>query len=585
MEENKKEEGKQKIYIVIKPKREKNKQEAEEARKFLPQLFQQVPLPQALQPKEEEKKEESIFEEKIEPIPMQDLFDKKMEDVKEEELEEEELRKVSMRYPLITLNNKVFASANIIWNPETRELNYILEEPKLTGEQIELLKKIEGFIKEKINVDFTKLRKSDAINYLTRLFSEALDYFNIKKIRDKSIFEIFQYYLFRDFIGMERIEPLMHDPYIEDISCDGVGIPIYVYHKDPRIGSIKTNIVFENREVLNRFVIKLGERCGKVLSLASPLLDGTLPDGSRVQATLESDIARRGSNFTIRKFSEKPLTPIHLLKFGTCDIATLSYLWFLIEHGCSALIAGGTASGKTTLLNVLCSFIKPQLKVVSIEDTAELQLYHPHWVPQVARVSIAKEEREIDLYELLREALRQRPDYIIVGEVRGREAYVLFQQMALGHAGLATIHAESFQKLIDRLTTPPISLPASLIQNLDMVIFIARVRLREKYVRRIISITEITGYDRERNEPKGNDVIRWDPMQDKFIARESYLLAKISKRTGIKIEDIKKDLKDRAKFLYFLAKKGVESYEEMVRAINLFYTARETIMERIEAMI
>lgn len=581
MSEDKKEGEKQKIYIVIKPKIKeelKKKMIPTQSAKFLPQIF-------GTSEEEKEKKEESVFEEKIEPINIEGIFDRKIEEVKEEELEEEELRKISMKYPLITLNDKVFASANIFWNPETRELNYVVEEPRLTQEQYDLLKKIENFIKEKINVDFTKLRKSDAINYLNRLFLESLDYFNVRKLRDENLFEVFQYYLFRDFIGMERIEPLMHDPYIEDISCDGANIPIFVYHKDPRIGSIKTNIIFENREILNRFVIKLGERCGKVLSLASPLLDGTLPDGSRVQATLESDVARRGSNFTIRKFSEKPLTPIQLLKFGTCDIATLAYLWFLIEHGCSALIAGGTASGKTTLLNVLCSFIKPQLKVVSIEDTAELQLYHPHWVPQVARVSIAKEEREIDLYELLREALRQRPDYIIVGEVRGKEAYVLFQQMALGHAGLATIHAESFQKLIDRLTTPPISLPASLIQNLDMVIFIARVRLKNKYVRRIISVTEIIGYDREKNEPKGNEVIKWDPSRDIFVAHDSYLLAKISKRTGIKVEEIKKDLKERAKFLYFLANKGIEDYEKMVKAINLFYTARDTIMERIENMI
>ncbi len=574
--------GKQKVYIVIKPKKIV-KREQEIHREKLEKILEVATRETEGEDKPKEEVMPSTIIEIVKPIEIS-TKDKSIEEVKEESLEEEEMKKISMSYPLITIDNKVFASAHIFWDPNAHELVYFVKEPSISEDNKKLLKRVETFIQEKINVDFSKLRKSDAINYLTKLFDEALEYFK-KGRMDKNLKDILKYYIFRDFIGMERIEPLLKDPYIEDISCDGVGIPIYVYHKDPRIGSIKTNILFETREILNSFVMRLAERCGKIISIASPLLDGSLPDGSRVQATLESDIARRGSNFTIRKFSEKPLTPIDLLRFGTCDINTLSYLWFAIEHGSSILISGGTASGKTTLLNVLSLFIKPQMKIVSIEDTAELQLYHPHWVPHVARVSIAKEEREIDLYELLRESLRQRPDYIIVGEVRGKEAYVLFQQIALGHAGLATIHAESFSKLVDRLTTPPISLPPTLIQNLDLVIFVGRVRMKEKYARRIISIAEVIGFDKETNTPKINEVIRWDPFQDKFITSKSYLIGKIALKSGLKEEEIKNDLKDRAKFLYFLVKRGINDYKEITKMLNMFYSYRDVIMEKINAVI
>jgi flagellar protein FlaI len=502
--------------------------------------------------------------------------------VKLPEFEERELRTLSVRYPLIPRSGKprVFAEAHIFFDERTHEFVYYVIEPELTTENRELLLKIKEFIQEKIDVDFTKLRKRDAIRYMINLFEDALSYFKVRK--SPRIEEVMKYYVFRDFIGLERIEPLLKDPNLEDISCDGVGIPIYVYHKDPRFGSMRTNIKFDSSEELDRFVMKLAERCGKTISIASPLLDGTLPDGSRVQATLASDIARRGSNFTIRKFTEKPLTPVDLLRFGTCDLTLMSYFWMVVEYGCSILISGGTASGKTTLLNVLSMFIKPQLKVISIEDTAELKLAHPHWVSHVSRVPIAVEKREVDLFELLRASLRQRPDYLIVGEVRGREAYVLFQQIALGHAALATIHAESFSKLVDRLTTPPISLPASLLQNLDLVIFIERVRKKDKFVRRITSVDEIMGYSRRMNTPIPNKVFKWNPVTDTFeIKNKSILLKKIADRSGLSERDIKKEMEDRAKVLLWMTKRNITDYKEITKIVNMFYLSRDYLLDRI----
>ncbi|MCD6381767.1 MAG: type II/IV secretion system ATPase subunit [Candidatus Aenigmarchaeota archaeon] len=533
-------------------------------------------LKEALSEKKAENKEENIIKRGFH-IPKIDV------DVKLIDLEEEEKMTMMKRYPLIPRSpkGKVFAYVNIYWDKLHHEFVYEIIEPKLSKEDSNLLEKIKEFVEEKIDIDFTRLRKKDAIHYITRMFEDAISYFKV--IKSPAEREILLYYVLRDFIGLGKIEPLMRDPYLEDISCDGVKVPIYVFHKDPRFGSMRTNIIFETKKELDKFVIKLAERCGKTISIANPLLDGSLPDGSRVQATLQSDIARRGSNFTIRKFSERPLTPVDLLLFGTVDLTMMSYLWLAVEYGLSILVCGGTASGKTTMLNVLSMFIKPQLKIVSIEDTAELRLAHPHWVPHVARVPIAKEGKEIDLYELLRESLRQRPDFIIVGEVRGKEAYVLFQQIALGHAGLATIHAENFTKLVNRLTNPPISLSPGLLENLDIAVFLERVKRQEKFLRRVTSVTEVVGFNREKNIPISNEVFRWDPRFDEFkIENDSHVLMKISTNTGISEFKLEKEFKNRAKVLQWLVKRRITDYRKVTQIISLYYTSKDYLLSKIE---
>jgi flagellar protein FlaI len=489
--------------------------------------------------------------------------------------------RTSFKYPLIPQNPKtgerVFSYTNIILDPRTKEFVYNVIEPEIDEKTEKILEEIKEYIEEKIDINFAQVRKKDAIDYLEKIFDNAIKYFKIKANAD-----ILKYYVMRDFMGLDKIEPFMQDKLIEDISCDGVGIPIYVYHRDPRIGSVKTNIMFKTRDELDSFVNKLSERCGKNISVAKPLLDGTLPDGSRVQSTLESDIARHGSNFTIRMFTEDPLTPPDLIKFGTCDMKTMAYLWFVVEHGFSILISGGTATGKTSLLNVLSLFIKPQMKIVSIEDTAELRLPHSHWIPEVARTPIS-EEGKVDMFELLRESLRQRPDYIIVGEVRGREAYVLFQQMAVGHSGLSTIHAENFSKLIDRLTSPPISLPANLIENLDLIIFVKRVRRGNRYQRRVNSIIEIVGYDLDNKVPIINKVIDWNPKDDKFVIKnKSYLLKKISDLTGMDKRAIAKDIENRVNILDWICKRKIKDYRTVSSIINMYYTSPDFLLGKIE---
>jgi flagellar protein FlaI len=506
-------------------------------------------------------------------------------DVKLPEIEESKAKFISLKYPLIPRSGKgrVFSYANIIWDDTGHQFVYKIVEPELSPEKEVQLKRIKDFIQEKVDVDFTKLRKRDSIRYINGMFNDALNYF--KMVETEQVKDVLRYYIFRDFIGLEKLEPMLQDPNLEDISCDGVGIPIYVYHKDSRFGSMISNRFFRPKEELDNFVMKVAERCGKTISVARPLLDGTLTDGSRVQATLESDIARRGSNFTIRKFSEKPLTPIDLLRYGSMDLTMMAYCWLAIEYGSSLLISGGTASGKTTILNAMSLFIKPQLKIVSIEDTAEIRLAHPHWISEVARVPIATTKKEIDLYELLRESLRQRPDYIIVGEVRGQEAYVLFQQIALGHGGLATIHSESFSKLVDRLTTAPISLPGGLLRNLDCILFVERIKQKGKYLRRVTSISEVAGID-DSEMPIPNEIMRWNSFDDNFsVKSKSLLLRKISSNAGISDAEMKREFDDRAKILCWMIRNNINDYVKVSSIFNLFYNSREYLMERIGEVI
>ncbi|HKZ40612.1 MAG TPA: type II/IV secretion system ATPase subunit, partial [Candidatus Hodarchaeales archaeon] len=430
----------------------------------------------------------------------------------------EEKQQIELSYPLIPKKpkkgEKIYAYAKISWDSRLNKYVYQVVEPEFSAKMKEVMVKIKELLEQKLDIDFSQMRTFEAKEYIKQQVNDIVTYYGFSLSPEQR--DTMQYYMERDFIGLGRIEPFMQDEQIEDVSCDGVGIPIFVFHRNSKIGSVMTNVAFEDGDELDSFVHRLAQMTGKSVSVVNPLLNGALPDGSRIQATLATDIARKGSNFTIRKFTSKPLTPVHLLNYNTVDLKILAYLWMAVDFGKSILVSGGTASGKTTILNVLSLFIRPEKKIVSIEDTAELKLPHPHWVPHVARVAMSAEKKagEIDLFDLLRESLRQRPDYIIVGEVRGPEAFVLFQEMATGHASLSTIHAENLPRLIDRLTTPPISLPGSLIEALDAVVFMSGTRYKDAQVRRVTEVVEITGFNRRTKLPEFNQVFKWDAMND-----------------------------------------------------------------------
>jgi archaeal flagellar protein FlaI len=367
------------------------------------------------------------------------------------------------------------------------------------------------------------------------------------------------YYLERDFIGYGIVDVPMTDTEVEDISCDGVGIPLYIYHR--KYGSIRSNLKFADAKLLDDYVIWLAQRSGKHISVASPILDATVPDGSRLQATLGTHVTKRGSSFTIRRFRDNPFTPVDLLKFKTMSAEMMAYLWIAIENGQSMMVCGGTASGKTTTLNATLLFIPPQMKIVSIEDTRELNLPHENWVPSLTRAGFGaknltsgKAPGEIDMFDLLAAALRQRPQYLMVGEVRGAEAFIVFQAMATGKTCYTTFHAESVSAMVHRMENPPISLPRSLVSALNLVLLQRQVKVGTKMTRRVQSLTEIVGLDPETNELITNSVYSWNPADDTFLySGHSYIYERVALMKNLSMKEMEKEVRNRAEILdYFL---------------------------------
>ncbi len=502
-----------------------------------------------------------------------------------------EFQKISTKYALTPVeasgNDHVYAWANIAWNPDTESLIYSVLEPELTEIEKKNISRIKNAIEEKINVHFESVHKQAAEKYIGKLIERIIAQYGMKLTADER--NKYNYYLLRNFIDFDKLQPILNDPNIEDISCDGIDIPIFVYHRNPKFGSLKTDVSFKTKDELDDFVMKLAQRCGKTISVAEPVLQGALPDGSRVQATLETDIATRGSNFTIRKFTKEPMTPMHLMEYGTLDAKMLAYLWFVIEHNRSILVCGPTASGKTTLLNALSLFIRPNMKIVSIEDTPELRLPHVHWIPEIAREGISsyaggnKKLGEVSMFDLLRGALRQRPDYLIVGEVRGKEAFILFQAMATGHAGLSTMHADSLEKVIDRLTTPPIELPSSLLETLDLIVFAKRMRYRNHNVRRSTEIHEINYYDSDEKYLDSSRVFKWDASCDTFnFDEDSDLLGRLCRDEGISESKLKSEIMNRIKVLNWMKEHNVKDYKEVGSVISQYYSGPQRIMTIIE---
>lgn len=486
------------------------------------------------------------------------------------------LRTIAESYPLVTTLFRgmryVVATANIRFNPVTNQLVYLVEEPVIGDSVKAIIGQTLKLLQDKLDIEPSKLKaRKEVYHYVDEKINEIWDYLGATLTEDEELKA--KYYILRETIGYGRLEPLMRDPNIEDISCDGVGQPIFVFHRNPIYGEIITNVSFSTKEELDSFVMKLAQKAGRTISIATPLLDATLPDGSRLQATFGTDIARKGSNFSIRKFFKLPLTVVDLIKYGTADPILMAYLWLMIDEQQSLLISGTTAVGKTTFLNSVAEFIKPTLKIVSIEDTAELQLTNVNWVPQVARTGYGpKKYGEVTMFDLLKAALRQRPDYLIVGEVRGREASVMFQAMATGHPALSTLHADSLSSVMDRLTTRPIDLPVSLLENLDAIVFLDKAKRNGRLIRRVGQILEIEGYNVNSGKLKTNVAFSWDPVKDVFEAHDSAILARIAARTGQTQEQLKAELLRRANLLRWMSEKGIIKFKDVANIITLYYT-------------
>ncbi len=496
-------------------------------------------------------------------------------------------KKPNLIYP--SLNADIFI--HILHNPDDARTSYIPIEPTLSMEIDPLMDEIDlklidlrGQLARIESGEDRAKRFLEYVDQVTTLddhpkpgFSETLfSHFRkdggriVKRKVTRDEFRAIRYQFLRDKLGLARLEPLISDPYIEDISCSGLG-HIFVEHKI--FSSLKSSVTFSSLEEVDGYVLWLAERVRKPITFKAPIVDATLPDGSRINIVYGREVSIRGSNFSIRKFSGTPVSIFELIDFGTLNYQMLAYLSLAIGNGMNLFVSGETASGKTTMLNALTTFIHPMAKIVSIEDTPELQVPHKNWVREVVQTTKMEDTTAVTMFDLLKAALRQRPDEIIIGEIRGPEGNVAFQAMQTGHSVMATFHAASVEKLIQRITGAPILVPKSYIDNLNIVILTSMVKLPTgKMGRRVTGIAEITGYDSATDSFSFLESFHWNETTDTFEFTgymTSHILEHIiAPRMGIpsrKKARIYAELEKRAKILSKLhQEEGITGFYEIL---------------------
>ena len=466
-----------------------------------------------------------------------------------------------------------YAWVAIVFNPEKNERLYYLVEPSLTPSEKTVLEMLHEHLLDRLTYEEATEDRDviivDKVNELLDEYEISIDEETVKKLI---------YYLKRSYIGYGKIDAFLKDPRIEDISCDGLGLPIFLYHQDYQ--NIRTNVVYDDSIELDLFIGRLVERAGKQISLGKPTVDATLPQGYRLQATIGKEVTTRGSTFTIRKYREEPFTPVDLIKFRTFSSEMLAYLWLAAENKKNIMIVGGTASGKTCTLNAISLFMPPDAKIVSIEDTRELSLYQENWVAAVTRPAYG--EKAITMYDLLAQALRQRPEIIIVGEVRGPEALSLFQAMTTGHTSYSTMHAGSIQEMVYRLEGEPINVPHHMLAALDIVCIQLLSHFKDVRVRRNQSVLEVGGVDQETGALKTNRLFERDPLTDQFeMIGDSLIMAEIMRERGWSALRLKEELENRRKVLEHLAEKNISGIEEVSKIIRQYHFEPEKVMKQV----
>jgi flagellar protein FlaI len=484
--------------------------------------------------------------------------------------------------------NPPYSYSRVSYNDRTKEYVYEVIEPQLSAHERDLLKHIKDTLGKVIGAEVATLSPGDKKTYLRGALE---DFLKSRKVALSPLStERLVYYIQRDFVGYGPIDVLVLDPFIEDISCDGVEVPLFIYHG--KFESVKTNVAFANEDQLNSFIVQLGQRCAKAVSVSSPILDGTTPEGHRVQATYAREVTTRGGSFTIRRFKERPWTPVDLIVSGSASEEMVAYFWLAAEQGESMIICGGPAAGKTSTLNAIALFVPPTAKIVSIEDTREVNLPHENWIPGATRSGTGdrgpdgKAAGEVDMFDLVRAALRQRPNYIIVGEVRGKETYTMFQAMATGHTTYSTMHADSVKSMVNRLENPPINTPRILLSALNNVVIQIQARTEKGVVRRLKQVLEIVGFEPETNELITNTVYEWDPASDKFVFKgHSFLFDKIMELKNYTHEEMEAEFQRRVLVIRYLAQQKLDDHRALWKMITDYYKDSKAVMARIGAPI
>jgi flagellar protein FlaI len=480
------------------------------------------------------------------------------------------------KYPLY----EPFVHVDIVQNPTTGEFKYILDELQLDSLERSVYDRILDILLAEIRSPKEEIL--DPRGFFDREAKKIVNKYRISLgwLPEVSWSKIL-YHAERDLVGYGSIDPLMRDPNIEDISCDGVNKPVYIWHR--KYENLETNLTFKEDEEVDDAVVKLVHMAGKHVSTAFPIVDASLPGKHRLAVCYRREVTPFGTAFTIRKFREDPYSIIDLINLGTFSEEMAAYFWTGLENRASVVVLGGTAAGKTTALNALACLIRPGSKIVTIEETAELNLPHENWVSLIARRSYGLGENlsgEVTLFDLVKTAMRHRPDVLIVGEIRGKEAYVLFQALATGHGGMCTLHADSIDSAAKRLTSKPMDIAPAYIPLMNIVASIQRVHLPEegelKAYRRIISVDEVADYEDYRN------TFKWRPAQDDFNSslKKGVVLPAISERMGISMEELMKEIERRKTVLQWMRERNIRSYKDVAAIITEYYSRPKEFYER-----